>query len=142
MIALLKIPHFKNLNRTAFDTSNVDFAIVNDRFVLDRIELIGDAISLIGNGQVNFNKELDLNFYTVMGRGRFYVPIISELYRASSKRVLWINVDGSMQAPQASRKILPQLNDTIKKLFDRPLDRDPTKPNSIDGDNLTFDFVP
>ena len=138
MIALLKIPHFKNLNRTAFDASNIDFKIASDRFVLDRIELIGDAISLIGNGQVNFNKELDLNFYTVMGRGRFYIPILSELYRAGSKRVLWINVDGSMQSPNASRKILPQLNDTIRQLFEKPIE--PARSSDNQRSDLDLEF--
>ncbi len=118
IVALLKVPYFRDLNRTAFDSSNIDFKISGDQYLLERIELIGDAISLIGNGQVSMDRDINLNFYTVMGRGRFYIPIVSELYRASSKRVLWINVDGTLENPQTHRNILPNLNESIQQLFD------------------------
>lgn len=118
MVALLKILYVKDLNRVAFDSSNVDFSIQGDRFNLDRIELIGDAISLIGEGMVNLDRDIDLNFYTVMGRGRFYIPGLSELYRASSKRIVRITVDGTLDDPRTQRHNL--LDESMRQLFETP----------------------
>ena len=118
VVALLKILNIKQLNRNAFDSSNVDFTIENETVHLNRIELIGDAISLMGNGQIGFDHSLALNFFTVWGRGRFYIPLLSELYREGSKRVLWIKVNGTVGNPQTHREFLPRLNDTIRRLFE------------------------
>ncbi len=120
VVSLLKILRIKEVNRTAFDTSSVDFFINGSNFELNRIELIGDAISLIGNGQIYFNRKLDLNFYSVVGRNRFYIPLLSELYQAGSQRILWISIDGTLDQPITHRKILPQLNDTIRILLQPP----------------------
>lgn len=117
ILSLLKILRVKEATRTAFDTSDVDFTINGNTIDFGRIEMIGDAISLIGNGRINFKRQIDLNFYSVMGRNRFYIPILSELYRAGSKRILWINVDGSLENPQTHRNVLPQLNDSIRMLL-------------------------
>ena len=81
ILSLLKILlPVKEVNRTAFDSCSVDFSIDGNHVDLERIELIGDAVSLIGNGEINYARQLDLNFYSVLGRGRFYIPLLSELY--------------------------------------------------------------
>ncbi len=116
----MKILRVKDANRTAFDSSDVDFTINSGSIDLNRIELIGDAFSLIGNGKVDFNHQIDLNFYSIMGRGRWYIPVVSELYRAGSQQVLWINVDGTCENPTTHRNVLPQLNDTIQVLLQPP----------------------
>ncbi len=122
MLSLLKILNVKEITRTAFDSGNLDFSIQGDQISLDRIELIGDAISLIGQGTLDTKRQIDLNFYTVMGRNRLNIPIISELYRASSQHILWINIDGSLDRPQTHKHVLPGLNDRLQKLF-QPIDQ-------------------
>lgn len=128
ILSLVKILRVKEVNRTAFDTSDVDFTINNGSIDLNRIELIGDAFSLIGNGKVDFNHQIDLNFYSIMGRGRWYIPVVSELYRAGSQQVLWINVDGTCDEPKTHRNVLPQLNDTIRSLLEPPPSRAMSAP--------------
>ena len=81
------------------------------------MEFLGDAISLIGNGKMNLDRDIDLNFYSVMGRNKINIPLISELYRASSQKVLWINVDGTLDNPRTHRHVLPQLNESLQQLF-------------------------
>ncbi len=117
MLSLLKILSIKEVTRTAFDSSDVDFTIKGDQIKLDRIELIGDAISLIGNGYMEWMRYADINFYSVVGRNRLYIPIVSELYRASSQRIMWINIGGPMDNLQTTRRVLPGLNDSIRTLF-------------------------
>ena len=116
-LSLLKIPNFRQLSRTAFDSSNIDFTIHGDIIDFNRMEFLGDAISLIGNGKMNLDREIDLNFYSVVGRNKINIPLISELYRASSQKILWINVDGTLENPQTHPHVLPQLNDSLKQLF-------------------------
>ena len=122
VLSLLKILKVKQINRTAFDSSNVDFTVEGDKIDLKKIELLGDAISLIGNGQLTTDRDVNLNFYSVMGRGRLNIPLLTDLYRASSQRILWINVDGTLDNPQFHRNVLPQVNDSLRQLF-QPTDR-------------------
>ncbi len=120
VLSLLKILKARQVTQTAFDSSNVDFTISGDTIDFDRIELLGDAISLLGNGKMNLDRDIDLNFYSIMGRNRINIPVISDLYRASSQQILWINVDGTLDNPQTHRHVLPQINDTLKQLFEPP----------------------
>ena len=121
ILSLLKILNVKELNRTAFDSSNVDFSIDGDNVKLDRIELIGDAISLIGNGYFELWRHANVNFYSVVGRNRIYIPLVSDLYKAGSQRIMWINIGGPFDNLQTSRKVLPGLDDSLKRLL-RPAD--------------------
>ena len=120
MLTLLKALNVGRTDRTAFDSSNVNFMINGADIDFERIELVGDAISLIGNGRVNLEQDLDLNFYSVVGRNRIRIPLLNELYHASSQQILWISVDGTMANPKMTRQVLPQLNDSIRQLFQVP----------------------
>ncbi len=117
-LSLLKILNIRQLTRTAFDSGIIMFDVEGENIDLSYMEFLGDAISLIGNGRMNLDFEIDLNFYSVMGRNRFNVPVLSELYHASSQKILWINVDGTLGNPQTHRHVLPQLNDSIRQLFE------------------------
>ena len=116
-ISLLKLINIRQLTRTAFDSSNIDFNVIGERIVFERMEFIGDAISLLGDGEMNLDWDIDLNFYTVIGRNRVNIPLISQLYRAGSQRTLAIKVDGKLDNPKTHSNVLPELNENVKKLF-------------------------
>ncbi len=146
MLTLLKLISVGRTDPTAFDSSNVNFLINGDEIDFERIELVGDAISLIGNGRMNLDQELALNFYSIVGRNRFHIPVLSELYHAGSQRIMWLSVDGSIDDPKLSRQILPQLNDSIRQLFQpaQPrsplLDRDAVSRTANQGFDTLFDY--
>ncbi|MDA8564158.1 AsmA-like C-terminal region-containing protein, partial [Mariniblastus sp.] len=117
VLALLKNLRLGRSGRSAFDSSNVNFTISGETIDMNRIELLGDAISLIGNGQLNMDRKLDLNFYSIVGRNRFHIPVVSELVHAGSQRALWIKVNGTLDNPKMTRTVLPQLNDSLRQLF-------------------------
>ena len=123
VLSLLKILSIKEVNRTAFDSSDISFSVSGDQIEFDRIELIGDAISLIGNGYLKLMRHADINFYSVVGRNRFYIPLLSELYRAGSQRILWIHIGGPLQNLKTSRKVLPRLNDSLRALLGTTAER-------------------
>ena len=119
-LSLLKILKIRQITRTAFDSSNIDFSVEGETFIFNRMEFLGDAISLIGDGKMNLDWDIDLNFYSVMGRNRFNIPLISELYRASSQKILWINVNGTLDNPQTHRNVfsgLNELSDSLRQLL-------------------------
>ena len=117
ILALLKMLNVGRTDRSAFDSSNVNFAINGSDIDFERIELVGDAISLIGNGRINLEQDISFNFYSIVGRNKIRIPLLNELYHASSQRALWITVDGTISNPKMSRQVLPQLNDSIRQLF-------------------------
>ena len=120
MVSLLKLLQIKQVDRTAFDSGHADFRIQGETVNMDRIEFNGDAISMIGEGTVTRDRQLDLDFYTVVGRNRYNIPIISDLYRASSQSFLWIKIDGPSHNPRINQYVMPQLNDSLRQLFQQP----------------------
>ncbi len=121
MLTLLKMLNVGRTDRSAFDASNVNFMINGTDIDFERIELVGDAISLIGNGRMNLDQDLDLNFYSIVGRNRIKIPVLNELYHVGSQQIMWISVDGTMSNPKMSRQVLPHLNDSIRQLFQSPI---------------------
>lgn len=117
IVALLKVARITHVDTNAFDEGNVDFTMRGSDIELNRIELIGDAVSLLGNGKMNLKHEVDLDFYTVIGRNRLNIPLLTQLYKAGSQQILWIRVAGSIYDPQTSREVLPGLSDTLKQIF-------------------------
>lgn len=119
-VALLRQLLRPDKSAAAFDTCRVDFTVQREQINLQRMELVGDALSLLGNGQINFHRQVDLNFFTVAGRNRFYIPIVSELYEMGSQQILWITVNGTLDQPKTNQVILPQMNDMLKQLLGEP----------------------
>ena len=117
ILALLNVLRIKEPDRTAFDEAQMEFTVNGENFDFQKIELNGDAISLIGQGSVNMDSEVNLDFYTMMGRNRWFIPVVTKLYQAGSKQVWWVKVDGTLDNPQTQHEILPGLNDSLKLLF-------------------------
>ena len=115
MLKILKVR--PAADRNAFDTGNMEFVIQGETIDFKKLEFLGDAISLIGNGKMNLDWDIDLNFYSIIGRNRINIPLISELYRAGSQKALWINVTGKLDDPKTNRHVLPQLNDSLQQIF-------------------------
>ena len=81
------------------------------------IVLNGDAMSLIGEGTVDLDSNVDLDFYSLIGRNGFEIPVITELYKRGSQQFWWIKVNGTLDDPITEHEVLPGLNDTLKRLF-------------------------
>ena len=117
MLALLNVLRIKEPDRTAFDQGQMEFTVNGENIDFQKIELNGDALSLIGQGTVNLDSEVDLDFYTTMGRNRWFIPVLTKLYHAGSKQVWWVEVDGTLGKPNTEHQVLPALTDPLKKLF-------------------------
>ena len=116
MMSLLSVVSLKPPDTTAFTTSDIDFRIDGDHLYFDRIDFKGDAISLKGRGEMNFSSDVALTFYALVGRDELPIPVIPELFRAASRQIMLIHVDGKMGAPQISRDPFPGVNQAWQNL--------------------------
>lgn len=123
MVALLSLLKLSPPDTTAFTTCNVDFHVEAEHIYLPRIEFNGDVISLKGNGEVALDRQVNINFYTLVGRGDRSPPIIGPLFRAASEQMLLIHVGGTLDRPDLTRKAFPQLEETIQQIFPEATNR-------------------
>ena len=120
MVQLLKVLRLRQPDATAFTSSDVDFRVQDELLFLDRIDFSGDAISLKGKGRIDLNRQINLDFYALLGRHEFQLPVIRTLLAEASRNILSIQVVGDIDAPQVNEKPLPELDETLQRLFPKP----------------------
>jgi hypothetical protein len=114
-IALLKPLAVRSADDSAFTTSDIDFRIQGDDVTLDRFDLAGDALSLKGRGQLFEQKQVDLLFYTQIGRRD--LQLLRPLMAGASPSFLLIEVSGTIDNPSVHKTAFPVLNETLRELF-------------------------
>ena len=102
---------------TAFSSSDIDFRVNGEVIHLDRIDFSGDVVSLKGKGWMDLNRQIDLDFYALVGREEFQLPFVKALLAQASKSILLIQVVGTVDQPQVIRKPLPDLDETLQRIF-------------------------
>lgn len=115
MLAMLKLLSVQAPNDTAFTSSDIDFRLQGDDVILDRIELAGDAVTLKGRGQLFEQKQVDLLFYTQVGRRD--IQALRPLLAEASPNFLLIEVTGTIDHPSVKKTAFPALNETLRELF-------------------------
>ncbi len=116
MVALLKTLSFHPPDTTAFTTSDIDFRIGDGRFQFDRIDFKGDAISLKGRGEMDFDRDIRLAFYAVVGRDQMHLPIVGDLFRGASQQIMRIRAEGNLSDPEIRRETFPAIGQAIQQL--------------------------
>lgn len=116
MISLLKILSIREPDKSAFSESDIDFVIEGDHIYLTRINFKGDAISLEGAGEMDFNRNLNLTFGTRLGRGDRNLPVLRELLGNAGDQIVVIHVEGPASDPKIVRQPLPAMNRMIEQL--------------------------
>lgn len=99
----------------AFKYAYGDFTIHDEMFEFTKIELWGDAISLVGRGNVGYagtkTSSLELDFYS-MANNR--IPFLGPLVKAVSDRWIRVQVFGTVAQPVARvQPRIPYLNDAF-----------------------------
>ncbi|MBN2021238.1 MAG: AsmA-like C-terminal domain-containing protein [Pirellulales bacterium] len=116
MVALLKILSIREPDRSAFSSADIRFGISGPHVYLRPINFNGDAISLLGQGQMDFDTNIDLAFHAVVGRDAFRLPIVSPLMGEASRQTMTIKITGSLHNPQTSRQVLPGVKEALARL--------------------------
>ena len=123
MISLFRRLRAGQPDRTAFTSSDMQFRIQGDRIYFDPIALSGDAISLRGLGEVDLDGNLKVDFFSLVGRHENYLPAVLPMLGEASKRFLTIHVTGTWDNPVATPEVLPELNETLRRLFPEAAER-------------------
>jgi hypothetical protein len=115
VVALLKILRVKAPDRNAFSTSLVDFRIEGPRAYLDTIELSGDAISLVGAGEIDFDSNINLTFRPIMGDSETQLPAMKRLLGGAGGQFMLVHVDGTLADPVPTTEAFPTLAAALQK---------------------------
>lgn len=110
LVAMLKVLRNRTPDSTAFDRCDMKFDIYGENIHFNQLNLLGDAVSLYGRGQTNFDRRLDLTFYTLVGRVN--LPILSHV----SEQGLQIKVDGTWDNPVPHREAFPMVNQMLDQI--------------------------
>jgi hypothetical protein len=117
MVSLLKLLSIQRPDRTAFTTSNMDFRIEGDDLEFTQIDFEGDAISLKGKGWMNSRREVDLKFYTQLGRDDMQLPFIRPVVGEINRQFMLIEVVGPIDNPHVTKTAFPRLNEQLAQIF-------------------------
>ncbi|MFW6171829.1 MAG: AsmA-like C-terminal region-containing protein, partial [Planctomycetota bacterium] len=117
MARLLNLLSLRPPANTAFTSSDVDFRIQGEQIYLDRVDFTGNAVSLKGHGWMDLNRRVNLDFYALVGRQELQFRLLRMLLAEASKNILAIQVVGDIGNPQVIKKPLPELDDTLQRLF-------------------------
>ncbi len=116
MIALLKILSVRLPNTKAFSSSDIRFRIEGEHLYFDQLDFNGDAVSLLGKGEMDLQQNLRLTFHAILGRGELNMPVVREVFSGAGKQILLIHVGGTLQNPEMRREALPGLNQALQQL--------------------------
>ena len=116
MVALLKILSVRAPDTTAFTKCDVDFHLQGDHVVLERINFSGDAISLMGQGQMNFDRQINLTFHSMVGDADVQLPFVRSFFGQASQQIMQIEVDGTVDQPITHSKAFPGVSQVFQQM--------------------------
>jgi hypothetical protein len=94
----------------------MQFAVQGERVRFQRLNLLGDAVSLYGEGETNFDRELNLVFYTLIGPADLPIPLWKTIAGQVSQQGLQLKVVGSWDNPDVQSEALPAVNEVLQQI--------------------------
>jgi hypothetical protein len=116
LVAMLKMLRNRTPSTTAFNRCDMEFAIQGEHVQFEHLNLLGDAVSLYGKGEADFNRRLNLVFYTLIGPADLPIPLWKTIAGHVSQQGLELKVAGTFDDPQIERKPFPAINDMLNQL--------------------------
>lgn len=136
MISLLKILSIREPDPTAFSESDIDFVINGNHVYLTRIDFKGDAISLVGEGEMDLQSNVNLVFGARLGRGELNLPLLRDLLGEAGDQMVSIRVEGPLAHPKTYRVPFPVVNKVLQQLqsgLQGPVDNPGIRPPGSGG---------
>ncbi len=115
MVSVLQVLSIQRPDRNAFSESNMEFKIEGDDLEFTHLDLNGGVISLKGKGRLTGRRDLDLKFYTQIGRDEFQIfrPLVGDMNR----QFMLIEVTGPLEHPISRKTAFPRLNENLQQIF-------------------------
>ncbi len=102
--------------KTAFDSADVAFVVNQGWTSFDPIRFTGNAFSLLGQGTLNPQGNLDLRLNVLLGRDRLHFGVLSDLSREASAPFFLVRVQGTPSYPLFFPEPLPLFKELLKGL--------------------------
>jgi hypothetical protein len=115
LVAMLSVLKNRTPDSTAFDRCDMKFDVYGENIHFNQLNLLGDAVSLYGRGQTNFDRRLDLTFYTLLGPADLPIPLWKTVAGHVSEQGLQIKVGGTWDNPQPHREAFPMVNQMLEQ---------------------------
>lgn len=116
LVAMLKVLRNRTPDSTAFDRCDMQFDLSGEHVHFEKINLLGDAVSLYGRGETNFDRRLNLVFYTLVGPADLPLPLWKTVAGHLSEQGLQLQVDGTWDNPQIHREAFPAVSQMLEQL--------------------------
>jgi AsmA-like C-terminal region len=105
--------------RTAFDSAEVAFRVHNGETTIRPVRLVGNAITLDGEGTLDVRGEIDLRLRILPLRDALQIPLISDLTRVASSQLLVVRVHGPVATPAIKAEPIPLPGEVFKNIARR-----------------------
>ncbi len=116
LVALLKVLQNRTPDTTAFNRCDMQFNIQGEHVHFQQLNLLGDAVSLYGRGETNFDRDLNLIFYSLVGRSEFQIPLLKNLVGQASQQILQLKVDGTWDHPESHSEAFPAVSKVLQQI--------------------------
>ncbi len=116
LVGLLKVLRNSTPDSTAFNQSDMKFRIQGRHIYLDQLDFLGDAVSLFGKGYTNFDQQLNLTFYGIVGRNEIRIPLLKNFVNQVGQSTMQMYVDGTLADPQIHTQAFPMVNQLIQQI--------------------------
>ncbi|MGL4512986.1 MAG: AsmA-like C-terminal region-containing protein [Lacipirellulaceae bacterium] len=123
LVRLLKVLRNRTPDNTAFDRCEAEFTLRGEQIEFQHLDLLGDAVSFYGRGEAGLDRQLDLVFHSVVGRGDLTGPLGKTFFGQASEQLMRVRVLGTTDAPDIRREALPLVSnvvDTLQNGFSAP----------------------
>ncbi len=105
----------RSRGKTAFDSADVVFSVNQGWTSFDPIKFTGNAFSLLGQGTLDPQGNLDLRFNVLFGRDLLHLGILSDLSREASTPFFIVHVQGTPMYPVFIPQPLPFFSEFLKR---------------------------
>ncbi len=122
MVSMLKLLSIKAPDPNAFSQSDIDFHVEGEHVYFDKLDFKGDAISLLGKGEMNFQGDMHMVLAPTVGRADAGMPALRNFFSRVNQQAMQIRVSGNVQNPDIRQEALPGVNQALKNLD--PMSRD------------------
>lgn len=116
LVSMLKVLRNETPDSTAFNEVNSKFRIQGRHIYLDQLDFKGDAVTLKGRGETNFDQTLDLDFHAVIGRDEIRLPLVKNIVNRVGQHTLQMTVNGTLSNPLVNTQALPGINQFLKRI--------------------------
>jgi hypothetical protein len=116
LVAMLKVLKVRTPDTTAFNRCDMQFAIQGEQIHFDKLNLLGDALSLYGTGDSGFDRRLDLVFYALLEPANLPIPILKTIAGQVSQQTLQLKVVGTWDQADVQPQTLPGFNQILEQI--------------------------